>query len=401
MLLKCKHATFCEDVILEDTPDLDIPLDESQRSFYHDGNEDNYFLYRTMAAEFSQRDISDVNHFSKACALISKLLEPRFRGPLCHGIPMTALELLLTWRHDDGSLRRTLTINGFTAPRYPSWSWFGWTGKIIYDGTYPFENNLPRMKWAEGSPTERHRSLRSAEEANRLSQWHGWKRWIRQDEDLQFRRRYYIEEDQPGVQFNWPILPVPPSHAERLRQRAQSHFLCFWTRSAHFVLQQCELARALDEENSASSFPRYMQPYDLKVHNRAGQAVGKVSVSRSVALRLQFEDTRELEFIVLTRTTLSEDIHDTEYIRDVHAPADEEQDRAEARRGTIHDPSEDERASHAFGGDWNGHIPWPVYHVMMVERIGPNDAAYRLGVGKIHITAFWEANPKMQPVCLG
>ena len=114
-------------------------------------------------------------------------------------------------------------------------------------------------------------------------------------------------EDAPDVNYNWPILPATPREEEMVA-KSTSNYLGFGTLSARFCIDRDEVDEVSKPENYAHPDLCNKQPYDLRVYNSSRQVVGTVGVPQGVTQRLGGWH----EFIVLTRTTLSNDTYDAQ-----------------------------------------------------------------------------------------
>ena len=134
------------------------------------------------------------------------------------------------------------------------------------------------------------------------------------------------------------------------------------------------------------------QPYRLKIFNSRKQVVGTVTVPMSIIERLG----GNREFIVLIQTTLTDDIRNELYQRDVKNPPPTREwsgDITKEEVGGRFPIIEDEMAESpdSYCRVFDMHKPWPLYRAMLIERL-QHDVAYRRGLGKIHVDGFWEGS---------
>lgn len=104
-------------------------------------------------------------------------------------------------------------------------------------------------------------------------------------------------------------------------------------------------------------------------------------------------------FIVLSRTTLTDDIRDELYKRNIQ--------QAPPLRDYKEDTQSEDRSPYPLTADetnmkpdfdcrvFDMHKTWPLYWVMLIEEVQYNvegkqhNIASRKGLGKIHVDAFW------------
>ncbi len=396
--LSCGHSTFSEDV--GGRQDTSGGFGLVGGHYHHAGKEDNYILYKTFVENFTQRNITYANDLLNAFAGISRILEHRFRSTLCFGIPQTALDFLLLWQPDQYQQRRTLKVEGVSYPIFPSWSWAGWIGKVAYTFTFPFKNNSPRLMWENGGPWEGYRINPTEVAANYCSTVEGWKRWEeRIDNAGSAPWSYYIEESEPNVRFSFPIQPVPSVGRPLMEVASKSDYLRFRTLSALFYLDRKEIVRIQSPDAHVHPAQCYHQPYRLKVYNSKQHVAGYVTVPRSAIDRLGGEH----EFIVISRTTLTDDFHNELYKRDVlHPPSirNYAEDFGEYQGPYPVTADEIDLMPDFDCRVFDMHKPWPLYWVMLIERM-QYDVAYRRGLGKIHTNAFGKENPVEKEIILG
>ena len=203
---------------------------------------------------------------------------------------------------------------------------------------------------------------------------------------------YYAEEGEPGVRSGFPILPVWSGAYDPMVEASKSNYLRFKTYSSIFSLDKKEVDDCINPDNYAHPNMCYRQPYRLKIFNSRKQVVGTVTVPRSVTERLGGNH----EFIVLSRKTLIDDIRNELYQRDVKNPPPTREWSGDITReevGGLFPITGDEMAmSPDFDCRvFDVHKPWPLYRVMLIERM-QHDVAYRRGLGKIHVDGFWEGS---------
>ena len=133
---------------------------------------------------------------------------------------------------------------------------------------------------------------------------------------------------------------------------------------------------------------------ELKVHNSKQQAVGYDIVPRSVTDSLGGRH----EFIVLSRTTLADEIKNELYQRDIQHPPpirDYEKDLPGEDYGLYIISADEVDLMPDFDRRvFDMQKPWPLYWVMLIERKQyhvegvQHDIAFRQGLGKIHTDGF-------------
>ena len=135
----CKQAYFCEESFFE-IPETSVKhfypsvhqLDAQQLTARH---ADPWDLFGELVDNYMRRDLSFQGDVHAAFQAILDTTEQSTKTGFLWGLPLSRLELALSWDTFHGVHRRTaLSTLPMTSlkqyVRFPSWSWMGWKGDV-------------------------------------------------------------------------------------------------------------------------------------------------------------------------------------------------------------------------------------------------------------------------------
>ncbi|KAL9045709.1 MAG: hypothetical protein Q9214_001292 [Letrouitia sp. 1 TL-2023] len=140
VFFQCNRTVFKEDSGLRD-----VAIIGSRANKIRGERQPIWNSYRRAVIEYTKRTISDESDAVNAFQGIARLLQPAFKGDFLFGLPETELDIALLWQSTSLIRRR---VNPETKkPLFPSWSWVGWAGKVIYQWTRHQLDDLCRVEW--------------------------------------------------------------------------------------------------------------------------------------------------------------------------------------------------------------------------------------------------------------
>ena len=181
---QCQRILWCEDIVAEKSEIIDyhqmedyLPVDwspERNDHMYklhyalHVHRSTNWVEYLRTVEEYTPRMLSFDSDILAAFAGMSKVLSSMFRSHLLYGLPESLFDCALLWQPAGTIVRRTIPRyeSNLSGVYFPTWSWAGWKGKIVYEDIMPHLKMLsselvrrtkPLVEWqkqtADGSLT--------------------------------------------------------------------------------------------------------------------------------------------------------------------------------------------------------------------------------------------------------
>ena len=337
--------------------------------------------YRRAVVEYTKRTLSHESDALNAFQGIASLLQPAFKGDFLFGLPETELDIALLWQ-PDSHVRRRVNPDS-KAPLFPSWSWLGWIGKVVYLWTRHQLDDLSRVEWQCTDSTGGNLHFCTSDEL-RAPKYGGHDRW-------EFRpdsrgTPYYYQHNNPDM---WCLHPVAPKHqrSNHLFIQPGSHHLTFRANTAFFrISSKC----CISPSDSLGQEPHVLCP--RPIFDLDGFAAGTISLPQ------QFIGTFEgefQEFVCLSRRRRGQWGVDESVL-----PSPQDDFKNVPDRVALY-PYERSADAIDAGFDhrrYNRHKPWPLYNVMMIRR--DNGVASRIALGTMHVTAFVQAKPVMKVITL-
>lgn len=174
VFFQCQRVLWCEDVAAEEKKIIDyhqmedyLPIDwspERNDHMYklhyalHVHKSTNWVEYLRTVEEYTPRMLSFDSDILAAFAGMSKVLSSMFRSRLLYGLPESLFDCALLWQPAGTLFRRHIpkSTSNSSGVYFPSWSWAGWKGKIVYEDIMPHLKMLsselvrrtkPLVKW--------------------------------------------------------------------------------------------------------------------------------------------------------------------------------------------------------------------------------------------------------------
>lgn len=352
---------------------------------------DIWEMYAIGVAEYSGRLITDPHDRLPAFTGMTSFLERPYGAPFFFGLPVPLFDMGLLWRAASQCERGEST--------QPSWSWSGWTSSVMYMAAESMTNMCEctvsqadiyttpggiqlcsnvREEEASGSATNKHRSWRRSFDAERLR--------------ISYRK---IGGSNAGVEYPRPFPTVDASAlAEALE--ADSATLRIVGRTAMFRLTE----QHSPERHLYTTWKRNCKQGNhalchLAILDDKGRWAGTVQVSGDVVPHLK---ERSHRFLALSRSTLYRVDEDPSWDEDSHtfrhwtrqSVADLEPDFVDE------EPNDDFFDRKEF----DSRVWWPAINVLLLSEPGESGVVERIGIGKIHVTAF-EAVCEEDEILLG
>ena len=362
------------------------------------------FSWCQALSGYGVRTMSYTTDILRAFEGIISIHKPLFRGDFIYGLPETELDWGLLWRPAKASRQR---IDPDTnRPLFPSWSWAGWISPRGYYLLWQ-QPLFSRILWRDLSVHDESKQWFSSDD-------------YRSPKDIgpgfakNWERTHggYKEQGGSGVIFGNPTA-LENDRTTRKRVREGSSHLEFRTLSASFYITKKHCPK--QEINGAITECSH-ENCTLYLFIVDGKCGGAVGLPGSIAKSLE---SGKHEFILLSRTAIGR----YGYWKDQDPPNESfPNDFEERHRYPDENDSSNEEGCNdppvnieSFGSNlhpehlvpgygfdkrcFDEHKPWCMYNVMMIEK--KDGVAYRLGLGSVHIDAFFAASPKWKHIVLG
>ncbi|KAG8533921.1 uncharacterized protein KY384_001662 [Bacidia gigantensis] len=288
---------------------------------------------------------------------------------------------------------RVLYIGKQSQPLFPSWSWAGWQGPVECNT----HENLSRIEWIENdrqrySSKEFRYPKAVNQDATRREQYRAqWKG------NLEDGVPYYWERDNPRL---WFLHPTAPEEQRTLGPNLKrgTNYLVFEAETTEF-----NPSTVSDDHYWPMSLQSYRCTKDKHIMCPLGMAASPGKVGGYVLVPGEIATTmkRDLKESLYALVMISRCKLDTQESRgegnpdlliDSEATTMEEQSFPDR-------PHIDQSGGHFDQQRYDGEKPWCMYNIMLVEWI--DGVAYRLGVGKMHIDAWAQAEATRKIITLG
>ena len=344
----------------------------------------NVLTYLKVVEAFTKREITFEYDVLNAFEGVARRMYPMFRSDFVVGLPRTELDYCLLWE-PAGRLRRRLDCDGNAL--FSSWSWAGWVGEVQIDWT----ERIPRIKWLDESANEvsideYRRPYVSSASDPAVTKWReGWREeWTRSDV------RYYHHVSDPDLWFRNPTAeenerrprlgPVCDQNTGYLRFRA-------WTTDLN--LKGWKAPDDIDEDKGPL--------WTFHLRDKAGYIPGYLRVPVSVVRAMGGEKSYDIIIICRTRYRLGGQSRPDKPLEDLD---DDEDTTAGPSFFPEEAPPEEDGQQLVFDRQrYDARKAFCLYEFLVVEWRG--DVAYRIGIGKMHIDALAETEPKWKTITLG
>jgi Heterokaryon incompatibility protein (HET) len=352
--------------------------------------------YRRAVENFTKRSLTFEADIENAFQGMASLLQPAFKGDFLFGLPETELDVALLWQPNSLIRRRFDPETG--NPIFPSWSWAGWVGEVKYKWTEHVVDDLSRVKWHATNACTGQDGFFTSDDlrAPRDKVQDVWESGITSER----QSPYYYEHDNPDI---WCLHPTAPKD-QRLPLyliHSGSHQLRFNAHSAFFRISTTHRPAQYDPVSSCDQNVHILCPID--VFDPDGFVAGTIYVPGRFLPTVQSPETKEFICLSRRRGHYLESDFDKVYKADQNHkshPTPEDDFRDIPDRVTLYPEQRwlhhvDDKYDHRR---YNKNKPWPLYNVMMIERV--DGVAYRVAIGIIHVTAFIRAKPTWKLIVL-
>lgn len=377
------HEQFCRGSVQPEILDPRAYLDFEDRDVWE--------MYAIGVAEYSRRSITDPRDRLRAFGGMTSFLERSYGAPFFSGLPVSLFDMSLLWRATDRCERGESTR--------PSWSWIGWTGSVIYMAAESM-NNMCECTVSQvdiyTTPGGAQLCFNKQEEQVFDSATSNHRSWRRNFDSERLRISYkQTGTGKEGIEYPRPLPAINTSAFTKTLEMA-SPILRILGRTAKFRLTE----RHSPERQLFSRRTRSCKQGDhvlchLAVVDDQGRWAGTLQVEGNLVSRLQ---DRSHTFLALSRSTLYRVDEDPSWDSDSHTF------RHWTRQNVADlDPCfVDEEPNRDFfdRNQFASRIWWPAINVLLLSEPNMDGVVERIGVGKIHVTAF-EAVSEDDEVLLG
>lgn len=349
------------------------------------------FEYAGMLSTYTSRMLSSSTDKLNAFRGIERLLQPHMRSAFLWGLPKEVLDNAILWRPSCLTAERL--------PQFPSWSWCGWEGPMVLS-SFALSDNVCRVQWQDA-----------------VTKTFFVRNTARTDHDLRLQRDTAIFHQG---------LPVGQPSVER-----QSDGNCLDDSEKSLPKNML----LLDDEK-VLRFKALVVTMRLKNFEGIPHDIGAEEDARWMyvvgsdgfdagSLRLDVDNfgcgdgiCPRVDLICLSRcysdaiSTYGKPQPErpaTQIAGEISADWKEVPGHAELYPRQSYEaaiasdrlPEPDRYAPEGYDRcRYNAYIPYALYNVLLIVRRS-DGIAERRGVGVVHITAFWQAEPKWQLVELG
>lgn len=93
--------------------------------------------YEWVVQEYTRRQLTYSDDIERAFTGVQNVLKLGLKD-FQYGLPMSYLDMAILWRPTDALVRRSGLGTNF-----PTWSWMGWIGSVVYSAHFPSARNMP------------------------------------------------------------------------------------------------------------------------------------------------------------------------------------------------------------------------------------------------------------------
>ena len=371
---QCNRTVFKEDSGLRD-----IAIVGGRALRIREERQPVWNSYRRAVVEYTKRNLTNASDMINTFLAFASLLRPGFKGDFLFGLPETELDFALLWQPKSCIRRRIDPENGNSL--FPSWSWAGWIGEVEYKWNKHQLDDSSRVDWQCWDNNGGNLCFRTSEElrAPRCGDYGDWK-YVPNSRGTP----YYYQPQNPDI---WCLHPTAPkdSRAGYVLIQPGSHHLTFRAYTAFFGIKST--TRTLPINNLGED--RYIIQ-KLGIFDHDGWLAGTIH-DRWHRETLQ---SKKHEFMCLSRRRYNQ-------MDDGPVPQSIEEDfKGTPSRVTLY-PFEKDTGALLDDFDYrryNQHRPWPLYNVMMIGW--EKGVGFRVAIGVIHVSAFWQARPTRKVITL-
>ncbi|MCJ1247042.1 hypothetical protein MMC30_004253 [Trapelia coarctata] len=326
-----------------------------------DSIRDNFTIYADFVSIYTGRDLSNPHDSLNAISGIFHRLQATYGGyPFVFGLPTAAFDSALLWEPTRTCRRRLDAQSG--KPIFPSWTWAGWEGQVDFRGKYNSSEILrSKITWGEEKNHSDTMALTSRIQDRK------WERRV--DRGVINYKERGTKEDT--IRYNRPVSDENISAIRKAIEPGTGH-LRFLAQTALFTCLQTPPSNPPDHPEN--------EPSTLSVLDAHGVHAGTVRTTSPIPPSRD----QTLEFLALSRTTLTHDFTDPSWDHSTQSflyPPQECPPLVSRKR--VVSGQELEIFDRAV---FDMYKLWPLYNVLLIGW--KEGVAYRLGSGKVHVDAF-------------
>ncbi len=351
----------------------------------------NVSSYRRVVEAYTSRQLTLASNMLNAFEGIATGFRPLFRSDFIFGLPRSKLDSQLLWQPSGPSIRRRDPGSG--QPLFPSWTWAGWVGPVKCN----IDENLSRITWVEsGGQQFSGKDFRYSKGVNEdvirreqyRAQWTG---------ALEDGIPYYWERDNPRLWFAHPTATEEQRILGPSLQGTTDH-----------LLFEAETTEFNPDTNDDYHY------WPICLHNHRCTKDKHIICPLSLAT----SPNKIGGYVMVpaeSATTLKRDIKESPYalVMISRCKLDDQKSRGggnpdllvASEAMTMEEQCFPDRPHIDTGGGhfdqqrYDGEKPWFMYNIMLLEWI--NGVVYRLGVGKMYIDAWAQAEATRKIITLG
>ncbi|KAH8660916.1 heterokaryon incompatibility protein-domain-containing protein [Tricladium varicosporioides] len=134
---QCRSTVMSEDIYADRKgAGWSLDLVDAPLQMFRQLNNRAFQVYMKCVELYTQRKLTQQKDILAAFSGMSNLMEERMCSPFVHGLPSSHFDLALLWEPIKTVERRVITDSGdeknLSIPDFPSWSWAGWNGTVMY-----------------------------------------------------------------------------------------------------------------------------------------------------------------------------------------------------------------------------------------------------------------------------
>lgn len=348
----------------------------------------NVLSYSRAVEAYTGRQLTCSSDILDAFEGVAARLRPFFRSDLVFGIPRAEMDSQILWQPYGPMKRRRDPQTGL--PIFPSWSWFGWAGKVRCNT----RENLSRIEWiADDGKKFSGKDYRYPKGVNRdplkcilyRTEWTG---------ALENGVPYYWERRNPDQYFLHPTALEDERMIGPDLRKDTNHIVfeaevtaTFEIGRGHYLTMAIYLHKCTPENHTVCPLP---------LRDPDGYIAGYVLVPGDVSTKMNSETRYEI--IMISRAQNSSQGDRGEGNPDLLVDSE----ATTLEKTHFPDAPDVNTSRNGYGFDeqrFDSKKPWCLYNIMLVEM--REGVAYRLGVGTMHIDAWAQAKPEKKIVVLG
>lgn len=349
--------------------------------------------YMNAVASYTTRNLSYEADALDAFAGVAASLSFSLRSNFCFNIPDKYFDHAVLWHPKNTIYRRKESGR----PLFPSWTWSGWSGEILYDYPYRLSSRLLFLACPNKNEPLPVRPEFSSEDILPPTGWNEWEDWTRLGPSGYWRNTK-VRSDYLHLH---PLRSETNDQPMALSVDPAGGLIKFWTQVVFLRLTKQPLPQDFafddlrDHEYSVSMYSFTFGTW-LSIVDSTGEVIGCVDIN-VMTQDLALDEVQPL--ILLSRTVRERggNYGPKDYN---FAPTDFEPGTPWYQRQFDYDwlSLNDTREGPAVS-EGRDACPWDVYNVMLLDVI--EGVSSRRGIGKIWMKDFHKAQPSRVQISLG